>query len=34
MLMVSLADAKTYGLIDDVLLTRDAVGVEAGRNTT
>jgi ATP-dependent Clp protease protease subunit len=31
---MSAADAKTYGLIDDVLLTRDAVGVEAGRNTT
>ncbi len=26
---MSAADAKTYGLIDDVLLTRDAVGVEA-----
>jgi len=30
---MSAADAKTYGLIDDVLLTRDAAGVEAGRNT-
>jgi ATP-dependent Clp protease protease subunit len=30
---MSAADARTYGLIDDVLLTRDAVGVEADRNT-
>jgi len=30
---MSAADAKTYGLIDDVLLSRDALGVvEADRN--
>jgi ATP-dependent Clp protease protease subunit len=29
---MSAADAKTYGLIDDVLLTREAAGVDARRN--
>jgi ATP-dependent Clp protease protease subunit len=30
---MSAADARTYGLIDDVLLTRDAATVAANRNT-
>jgi len=30
---MSAADAKAYGLIDDVLQTREALGVDAGRKT-